>query len=69
MDRDESHIEYASKCARLLAMIIFVLMILSFCLHLCAFGQIIFQNIDHQSMKMFFLYLLIIFPHRKSNKN
>ena len=54
MNRDDSQVEYASKGARLLAMIIFLFMLVSFILHLCAFAEIIFKNVDHQSMKIFF---------------
>jgi hypothetical protein len=58
MERDENEISYASKRARLLAVTIFILMIVSFFLHLCAFGDLFFKNIDYQtdikSMKIFF---------------
>lgn len=56
MNRNENSIETVSKCARLIAMIIFLLMLLSFLIHLCAFGQIIFENNPIQSMEWPFLH-------------
>jgi len=44
MNRDENQIHYASKRERLLGLTIFLLLIMSFFFHLCAFGEIFFKN-------------------------
>jgi hypothetical protein len=58
MERDENPISNVSKCARLLSLTIFVLMIASFIFHLCAFGDLLFKDVDSQtdiqSMKSLF---------------
>jgi len=48
MNRDENQMYYASKRERLLAITIFLLMLTSFFLHLCAFSDIFFRNLDYQ---------------------
>jgi hypothetical protein len=48
MNRDENQFHYASKRERLLAVTIFLLMLMSFFLHLCAFSDIFFRNLDYQ---------------------
>lgn len=49
MDREESQIHYASKRERLVAVTIFMLMLLSFFLHLCALSGVLLKNIDEQN--------------------
>ena len=44
MNRDENLIHYASKRERIFALTIFLLMLMSFFLHLCAFADIFFKN-------------------------
>ena len=55
MDRNEN----ISQFARLVAMVIFLLMLISFILHLCAFGEIIFRHNDIQSTEISFQRLKI----------
>jgi hypothetical protein len=49
MERDDSQIYNVSKRARLLAVMIFIIMIVSFFFHLCAFGDLFFNDLDSQT--------------------
>jgi hypothetical protein len=72
MERDQSQIHNISKRARLLAVTIFIIMIISFFFHLCAFGELFFKDVnsptDGQSMTKFNRKIRrSIFVFRKSN--
>jgi hypothetical protein len=66
MNRDENHSYSSSKYERLLALTIFLLILISFFLHLCAFADIFVKNNEYENneielkSKNLFLFNLII---------
>jgi hypothetical protein len=49
MDRPERQLYYASKRERLLAITIFLLMLISFFIHLSAFADVFLQNMEFEN--------------------